>query len=127
MTAIPHPAGEVSGRLTAGSAAYEAYRILQIAFVVAPILAGADKFFGKLTNWDMYVAPSFAKMFGEGNVHSFMMLAGVVEIIAGIGVALKPRFFSWVVAAWLLCIIINLVACGQFYDIALRDVGLCLG
>jgi hypothetical protein len=106
--------------------AYQAYRILQTAFVVAPILAGADKFFDMLVNWDKYVAPVVATAVG-GHVHAFMMVVGVIEIIAGIGVALKPKYFAYVVAAWLVGIIVNLLLTGGYFDIALRDLGLCLG
>ena len=62
-----------------------------------------------------------------GHGHQFMMAAGVVEIVAGIGVFLKPRIFANIVALWLVCIIINLLSIPGFYDIALRDLGLALG
>jgi hypothetical protein len=131
MTAIPHGDRNVVG---AGSPAvvyahsgplYQAYRILQVAFVAAPIIAGLDKFFDRLADWDMYVSPFASRMLG-GHVHGFMMLAGMIEIVAGILVALKPRYFAYVVAAWLVLIIINLLMSGGFYDIALRDLGLAL-
>src|SRR5689334_14204937 len=88
--------------------AYQAYRILHIAFVVAPILAGLDKFFHVMVNWDMYLAPAIANMSPIGG-HGLMLVVGVIEIVAGILVAIKPRIFSYVVAAWLLLIIINLL------------------
>jgi len=108
------------------SPAYQAYQILHVAFVVAPLVAGIDKFFHALVNWDMYAAPVFASMFG-GYAHVLMQVAGVVEIIAAIGVLLKPKVFAYVVAAWLVGIIINLLMIPGYYDIALRDLGLCLG
>lgn len=104
----------------------QAFTLLHIAFVVAPVLAGLDKFADILTNWDGYVAPVFARMLG-GNVHPFMMVVGVIEIVAGLVVAVRPRIGAYVVAAWLVAIIVNLLASGHYFDIALRDLGLCLG
>jgi hypothetical protein len=111
--------------------AYQAYQFLHVAFVVAPILAGIDKFFHVLVNWDNYLAPVINKILG-GHGHTFMLIAGVIEIIAGIGVALRPKVFAYIVAIWLIGIIINLLlipasSTMPHYDIALRDVGLCLG
>ena len=106
--------------------AYQAYQILHVAFVVAPILAGIDKFFHLLTNWDMYLAPAIANLSPIGG-HGLMLLVGVVEIAAGILVAIKPRIFAYVVAAWLLLIIIDLLMVPGYFDIALRDFGLLLG
>lgn len=104
----------------------KAYRILKFAFTVAPILAGLDKFFHLLTDWDKYLAPFADRLLG-GHGHEFMKVAGVIEIIAGIGVAAKPRLFAPIVAAWLVLIIINLLAMPGYYDVALRDLGLALG
>jgi hypothetical protein len=118
-------APERVGLFTANPA-HQAYRILQVAFVVAPIIAGGDKFFHYLVNWDMYLAPVINDLLG-GNGHTFMLVVGVIEIAAGIGVAIKPKFFAYVVAAWLTGIVINLLLAQNFYDIALRDVGLALG
>jgi len=106
--------------------AYQGYQILHLAFTIAPILAGADKFFHVLVNWDKYLAPLVNQMLG-GHGHQFMLAVGVIEIVAGIGVALKPRIFGYVVAAWLMGIVVNLLLCGQYFDIALRDFGLVLG
>ena len=106
--------------------AYQAYRALQIGFVVAPILAGLDKFTHILTNWDQYLAPSINTLLG-GHGHEFMLVAGVIEVIAGIGVAVWPRIFGYVVSAWLLGIIVNLLLIPGFYDVALRDLGLAIG
>lgn len=104
--------------------AYQAYRILHIGFIVAPVVAGLDKFVGLLTDWEQYLAPFLADFVGAG---TFMAIVGVIEIIAGIGVAVKPRIFAYVVSAWLVGIIINLLLIPGFYDIALRDLGLALG
>ncbi|HXE12816.1 MAG TPA: hypothetical protein VN633_11890 [Bryobacteraceae bacterium] len=106
--------------------AYQAYQILHVAFVVAPILAGLDKFFHLMVNWDMYLAPAIANLSPIGG-HGLMLVVGVIEIAAGILVALRPRIFSYVVAAWLLLIIINLLILPGYFDIALRDFGLLLG
>jgi|SRR4051794_36207614 uncharacterized membrane protein YphA (DoxX/SURF4 family) len=105
---------------------YQGYEILHVAFSVAPIVAGADKFAHLLTNWDSYVAPAIARILPV-SVHSFMLAVGVVEIIAGILVAIKPRVGAYIVASWLLGIIINLLVLSGYYDIALRDFGLMLG
>lgn len=105
--------------------AYEAYRILQFAFVVAPIVMGLDKFFHFLVNWDQYLAPFMTRIVPV-SAHTFMSIVGVIEIIAGIGVALKPRIFAYVIVLWLIGIIVNVVATG-YYDIAMRDLGLALG
>ena len=106
--------------------AYQAFAILRAGFTVAPILAGLDKFLGLLVNWDQYLPPVVNNLLG-GNGHQFMYVVGVIEIIAGIGVALKPRIFAYVVAAWLVVIIVNLLLIPGYFDIALRDLGLALG
>jgi type IV secretory pathway VirB2 component (pilin) len=103
---------------------YQAYQILRLAFTVAPIVAGLDKFFNLLTNWSQYLASPFNVF---GNAATTMMVVGVIEVIAGIGVWFKPKVFAYVVALWLLGIIVNLLALQNFYDIALRDLGLLLG
>lgn len=108
-----------------GDKAYQAFRLLQLIFIVAPIVAGLDKFTYLLTNWSQYISP-FVFTFIDGYEGLFMGIVGVVEIVAGIGIILKPRVFSYIVALWLLLIIINLILTGSFYDIALRDIGLLL-
>ena len=104
----------------------EAYRILHLAFTVAPIVAGLDKFFNLLVNWEQYL-PSFVNKMVGGHSHEFMMAVGVIEIAAGLGVAFKPKVFAYVVSAWLLLIIVNLLMIPGYYDVALRDFGLALG
>jgi hypothetical protein len=106
--------------------ARQAFWILRIGFFLAPVIAGADKFFHILTDWDKYLAPVVSNMVG-GNGHMFMLAVGVIEIIAGIGVLLKPRIFAYVVMAWLLGIIGNLLMIPGYFDVALRDFGLSLG
>src|SRR5215813_9129781 len=84
-------------RETSSSKSYQAYRLLQLGFVVAPILAGLDKFFHLLVDWDKYL-PGVVNTAVGGHGHQLMMVVGVIEMIAGIGVALKPRIFAYVVA-----------------------------
>jgi len=105
--------------------AYQAYRILHLAFTVAPIVAGLDKFFNVLVNWEQYL-PSFVNDLLGGQGHYLMLAVGVVEIVAGLGVAFKPKIFAYVVAAWLLLIIANLLMIPGYFDVALRDFGLAL-
>lgn len=105
---------------------HQAYGLLRFTFTVAPILAGLDKFFHALVNWDQYLSPFVSRLVG-GHDHQFMMAVGVIEIVAGVGVALKPRIFAYVVAAWLWGIIVNLLLVPGYFDIALRDFGLSLG
>ena len=105
--------------------ARQAYQILHFAFVVAPIVAGADKFLHLLCNWDQYLAPWIARLSPIGG-HNLMLAAGVVEIAAGILVALKPRIAAPIVGTWLCLIIVNLLSMGSYLDVALRDLGLAL-
>src|ERR1044072_3804186 len=115
-----------ASKADAKSHAYQAYQILRFGFTVAPILAGLDKFLHLLVDWDKYLPPFVNNLVG-GNGHQLMMLVGVIEIIAGIGVFLKPKIFAYVVAAWLLLIIANLLMIPGYFDVALRDLGLALG
>jgi uncharacterized membrane protein YphA (DoxX/SURF4 family) len=108
------------------SGSRQAFYILRFGFTVAPVLAGLDKFFDLLVDWDKYLSPLANSVLG-GRGHQFMMVVGVVEIVAGIGVALKPRIFAYIVALWLLLIILNFLSIPGYYDIALRDLGLLLG
>ncbi|MEO8797841.1 MAG: hypothetical protein ABI551_08150 [Polyangiaceae bacterium] len=105
---------------------YQAFQILHIGFVAAPVIAGIDKFFGLLTNWDDYLSPTFASLSPLGR-HGTMLTVGVIEVIAGLLVAFKPRIGAYVVAAWLVGIMFNFLLLGRGYDIALRDLGLFLG
>lgn len=105
--------------------AYEAYQILRTGFVVAPIVAGLDKFFNLLVNWEQYL-PSFVNKMVGGYGHEMMLAVGVIEIIAGLGVAFKPKVFAYVVSTWLLLIVVNLLMIPGYFDVALRDFGLAL-
>lgn len=106
---------------------YRAYRLLHWAFILAPILAGLDKFFHILVNWDIYLAPIVPQIL-HVPTHGFMLAVGVIEIIAGLIVAFKPKIGGYIVTIWLWGIIINLfLNPNHYYDIALRDFGLSLG
>jgi hypothetical protein len=115
-----------SATLERAEPARQAYQILHVAYFIAPVIAGLDKFFHLLTDWDKYLSPFVSNLLG-GNGHTFMLAVGVVEVIAGIGVLVKPKIFAYVVGFWLLGIVGNLILAGDFYDIALRDFGLALG
>lgn len=112
--------------IDASRPAYQAYQILRMGFTVAPIVAGLDKFFNLLVNWEQYLPPFVNKLVG-GHGHELMLAVGVIEIIAGLGVAFKPKVFAYVVSAWLLLIVINLLMIPGYFDVALRDFGLSLG
>lgn len=103
----------------------QAFYILRFGFTVAPIIAGADKFLHLLVDWDKYLAPWVAAIVKNG--HAFMLAVGVIEIVAGLIVAFKPRWGGYIVALWLAGIIVNLVTYPGYFDIALRDLGLLLG
>lgn len=111
------------GRLQAMAPDRQAFFLLRTVFTVAPILFGLDKFTNILTHWTIYLAP-VATSVVPVTPQTFMYIVGVVEIIAGIAVAVRPRFGSLLVAVWLVGIIINLLVLGGFYDVALRDFGL---
>ena len=106
-------------------AAYQAFLLLRILFAAAPILFGLDKFFDVMVDWEQYLAPWINDIV-PGSGQEFMYVVGAVEILAGIIVALKPRYGAYVVAGWLAGIVINLLTYSGFYDIALRDFGLML-
>lgn len=108
------------------SRSMQAYEILHAGYIIAPLVAGADKFFNGLVNWDQYVAPEIPAKMGM-TPRSFMRLVGVIEMTAGVGVAIKPKVFAYVVSGWLFGIVGNLGIRRGYFDIALRDVGLALG
>jgi uncharacterized membrane protein YphA (DoxX/SURF4 family) len=105
---------------------YQAFALMRLAFTVAPIAFGLDKFFNVMVDWPQYLAP-WINDIAPGTGQDFMYLVGAVEIVAGIVVALKPRYGAYVVAAWLAGIILNLLTASGWYDVALRDFGLMLG
>jgi hypothetical protein len=107
-------------------AARQAFQLLRTVFTVAPVLFGLDKFLGVLTDWERYLAPQIDDLV-PGTAQQAMLAVGVVEIAAGLLVAVLPRIGGYVVAVWLAGIIVNLLLIGDFYDVALRDVGLLVG
>jgi uncharacterized membrane protein len=121
-----HAKINAGGRLQAVAPDRQAFFLLRTVFTVAPILLGLDKFTNILTDWTIYLAP-IATSLVPVSAQTFMYIVGIVEIIAGIAVAVRPRFGSLLVAVWLLGIIINLLVLGSFYDVALRDFGLLVG
>jgi hypothetical protein len=104
----------------------QAYQILHWGFVVAPAIAGADKFFNLLTHWDKYLSPTISSALPI-SASSFMGLVGIVELGAAMLVLFRPKIGAYVVAGWLAAIIVNLVLVGGYLDVALRDFGLMLG
>jgi hypothetical protein len=110
---------------TATSPVQQAFLLLRVGFTVAPVVFGLDKFLGLLADWTTYLWPRVDALL-PGTANQLMLAVGVVEIAAGVLVAVRPRIGGYVVAAWLGVIIVNLLALGGFYDIALRDVGLLL-
>src|SRR2546421_1466660 len=110
-------------RATLSDPAYQAFLVLRTAFTVAPILFGLDKFANLMVHWPSYLAPWIDRLV-PGTAQQAMYAVGVIEVVAGIIVAVAPRFGAWLVAAWLAGIIVNLLTFPGFYDIALRDFGL---
>ena len=110
----------------AADPARQAFLLLRTVFTVAPVLFGLDKFTNLLTDWTGYLAPMVPDTL-HLPAQTLMYAIGIVEIIAGILVAVRPRIGSLVVAAWLLGIIVNLLILGAYYDVALRDFGLFVG
>lgn len=109
-----------------GDPARQAFLLLRTAFTVAPIAFGLDKFANLLTDWPAYLAPWIDDLV-PGTAQQAMYAVGVVEVLAGVVVAVAPRFGGWLVAAWLGGIILNLLTIPGYYDVALRDVGLLVG
>ena len=119
-------ASNASVGLRTSSPSYQAYQILHVAFTVAPLIAGVDKFFHFLVNWDQYLSPIIARMLPVSG-HTFMLGVGVIEIVAALLVAFMPAIGGLVVGAWLCGIILNLLSIPGYFDVALRDLGLALG
>lgn len=115
-------------RMDLRSPAYQGYLLLRVGFVVAPILAGVDKFFNVMVDWPDYLAPWLNDLV-PGTAQQFMYVVGAVEIVAALVVLFSPRWGSLLVAAWLAAIVVNLLTAEppEYYDIALRDIGLLLG
>jgi len=102
------------------------WAVLRITFTVVPVVAGLDKFTDLLVNWDMYLHPGIASML-PFSPHTFMQVVGVIEIIAGILVFMRPAVGGWVVMAWLICISLTLLASSHYLDVAVRDLVMAVG
>ncbi|MDX3866510.1 hypothetical protein ACKI1J_17130 [Streptomyces scabiei] len=124
-SATANPTSAARRRAVLTDPSYQAFVILRTAFTVAPILFGLDKFANLLVDWPTHLAPWINDIV-PGSAQGAMYAVGVIEIVAGIAVALAPRFGGWLVAGWLAGIIVNLLTIPDYYDIALRDFGLLL-
>ena len=100
---------------------YPTITLMKFTFGLVPIVAGLDKFTDLLTHWEQYLSPSTVDML-PFTPHTFMMIVGVVEIIAGIIVLLRPAIGGLIVAAWLTLIALSLIVGGAFLDVAVRDL-----
>ncbi len=109
-----------------GSSEHQAFLLLRTVFTIAPIVFGLDKFFEVMTDWDKYLAPWINDLV-PGTSHQAMLMVGVIEIVAGVLVAIRPAIGGYVVALWLAGIIVNLLSVGGYADVALRDFGLLVG
>lgn len=114
---------EVFGPRVRSDPAYGAFWILRVGFVTLPLWMGIDKFMNALADWPGYLAPWIVDLL-PFSAQTAMYVVGVVEIVAGIAIAIKPRYAGYVVALWLAGIIVNLLSYSGFYDVALRDLGL---
>jgi hypothetical protein len=108
------------------SPSHQAYQLLHVAYTVVPLVAGVDKFFHFLANWDVYLSPIVPRALGI-TAHGFMLGVGVIEVLVGLVVAAVPRAGGIVLGIWLCAVIANLLTVPAFFDIALRDGGLALG
>ena len=102
------------------------FTLLKLTFGIVPIVAGLDKFTNLLTHWENYIHPGIAGMMPFAP-HTFMMIVGVIEIIAGIIVLAKPAIGGYIVAAWLTLIALTLLASGNYLDVAVRDLVMAIG
>ncbi|GAA3681159.1 hypothetical protein GCM10022237_45210 [Nocardioides ginsengisoli] len=121
MTTDSHPVAPPAAHSLVG--ADGAFLLLRSVFTVAPIAFGVDKFAEILTHWERYLAPWINDLV-PGDAHQAMLAVGVIEVVAGVVVAVAPRYGGPLVAVWLAGIIVDLVSTGRYYDIALRDAGL---
>src|SRR5204862_5558606 len=133
-TTLERPLGARGGAAAAvgvrhgawSDARYQAFMLMRLGYTVLPLAMGIDKFFNAMVSWPKYLA-DWIDNIAPGTAQQFMYFVGGVEILAGILVALKPRYAAYIVAAWLLGIVINLFSYGDWWDIGARDFGLMLG
>lgn len=123
MTTSPVDHEPRTGRAAAADPSHQAFLLLRTVFTVAPILFGLDKFTNQLVHWPRYLAPVIDHLV-PGTAQQAMYAVGVVEIVAGLVVAARPRYGALLVTAWLAGIIVNLLLIPGYYDVALRDFGL---
>jgi hypothetical protein len=121
----PRAGNRIGARHQLSDPVFQAFTLLRIGFTVAPILFGIDKFAHVLVDWDIYLAPRLDDII-PGTAHQAMYAVGIIEIVAGLVVAIRPRYGSLLVSGWLAGIIVNLLLIPDYYDIALRDFGLLL-
>ena len=123
MTTTPLARQSRLAALRTADPSRQAFLLLRTVFTVAPIAFGLDKFANVLVDWPRYVAPVINDLV-PGTGQQAMYAVGVIEVIAGLAVAIRPRYGALLVAAWLAGIIVNLLLIPGYYDIALRDFGL---
>ena len=124
-TAYPRPAS-VPSEATLADPRYQAFWMLRLGYTAIPLTMGIDKFFNGLVYWPKYLA-DWIDNIAPGTAQQFMYFVGIVEIVAGLLVLLKPRYAAYIVAAWLAGIVVNLLSYGKWYDVAVRDIGLMAG
>ena len=133
-TTLERPLGARGGTAAAvevrrsawSDARYQAFMLMRLGYTVLPLAMGIDKFFNSLAYWPKYLA-DWVDNIMPGTAQQFMYFVGVVEIVAGLLVLLKPRYAAYIVVAWLAGIVINLFSYGEWYDVAVRDLGLMAG
>ncbi|MCS3802258.1 hypothetical protein [Niastella sp. OAS944] len=102
------------------------YKLMKLTYGLVPIVAGLDKFTNLLTDWEKYLNPTIAKML-PFSPHTFMLIVGVIEVIAGLIVLFRPAFGAYIVSAWLALIGLSLLANGGYLDVAVRDLVMAIG
>ena len=102
------------------------FNVLRITYAIIPVVAGLDKFTDLLVDWEKYLHPGLISLL-PFSPHTFMMIVGVIEIVAGIIVFIRPAVGGYIVMAWLTLIAITLLAGGHFLDVAFRDLAMAIG
>jgi len=102
------------------------FNIMRFTYGIVPIVAGLDKFTDLLTRWEQYLNPAIASAL-PFSAHTFMMIVGVIEIIAGLIVLARPAVGAYIVMAWLICIALTLIAGTGYFDVAVRDLVMAIG
>ncbi|WP_303311573.1 hypothetical protein [Hymenobacter sp. BT730] len=111
---------------SSATAAPSVTQVLRLTYGLIPIVAGADKFTNLLTNWEAYLNPAIVAML-PFSAHTFMLVVGIIEIVAGVLVLWRPRIGAWVVMAWLIAIALTLITSGRYLDVAVRDLAMAVG